>query len=56
MKNKKKNTKTKSEKISKLTKEYGQSENLEEKRITVKKGFKPLFSKDLNDPSEKGHD
>ena len=31
-------------------------EKLEEKRITVKKGFKPLFSKDVNDPSERGHD
>ena len=42
----------KSEKVSKLTKEDGQSEKLEEKRINVKKGFKPLFSKDVNDPSE----
>ena len=47
MKTKKKNTKTKSEKISKLTKEDGQSEELEEKRIKVKKGFKLLFSKDM---------
>jgi len=56
IKDRNKNTNTKSELVSKLTKEYGQSEKLEEKRITVKKGFKPLFSKDLNDPSEKGHD
>ena len=56
MKTKKKNTNTKSEKVSKLTKEDGQSEKLEEKRIKVKKGFKPLFSKDVNDPSERGHD
>ena len=47
MKTKKKNTKTKSEKISKLTKEDGQSEELDEKRIKVKKRFKPLFSKDM---------
>ena len=37
-------------------KEDGQSEKLEEKRIKVKKGFKPLFNKDVNDPSERGHD
>ena len=53
---KKKNTELKSEKVSKLTKEDGQSEKLEEKRINVKIGFKPLFSKDVNDPSERGHD
>ena len=56
MKDIQKNTNTKSEKVSKLTKEDGQSEKLEEKRINVKKGFKPLFSKDVNDPSERGHD
>ena len=56
MKDIKKNTNTNSEKVSKLTKEDGQSEKLEEKRINVKKGFKPLFSKDVNDPSERGHD
>jgi len=56
MKTKKKKTKTKSEKISKLTSEDGQTENLEEKRIKVKKGFIPLFNKDVNDPSERGHD
>ena len=56
MKDRNKNTNTKSELVSKLTKEDGQSEKLEEKRIKVKKGFKPLFSKDLNDPSERGHD
>ena len=56
MKDKEKNTNTKSEKVSKLTKEDGQSEKLEEKRINVKKGFKPLFSKDVNDPLERGHD
>ena len=56
MKDIKKNTNTKSEKVSKLTKEDGQSEKLEEKRINVKKVFKPLFSKDVNDPSERGHD
>ena len=56
LKDKEKNTNTKSEKVPKLTKEDGQSEKLEEKRINVKKGFKPLFSKDVNDPSERGHD
>ena len=56
MKGIKKKTNTKSEKVSKLTKEDGQSEKLEGKRINVKKGFKPLFSKDVNDPSERGHD
>ena len=52
---KKKNISTKPKQFSKLTKEDGQSEKLEE-RIKVKKGFKPLFSKDVNDPSERGHD
>ena len=56
MKDIKKNTNTQSEKIPKLNREDGQSEKLEEKRIKVKKGFKPLFSKDVNDPSERGHD
>ncbi len=36
-------------KILKLSKEDGQSEKLEEKRINVKKGFKPLFEKDVNE-------
>ena len=56
MKDRKKNTNSKSEKISKLTKEDGQSEKLEEKRVNVKKGFKPLFGKDVNDIYERGHD
>ena len=56
MKTKKKNTNTKSEKVSKLTKEDGQSEKLEEKKTNVKKGFKPFFNKDVNDPSERGYD
>jgi len=43
-------------KIPMLSKEDGQSEKLEEKRINVNKGFKPLFEKDVNDPSERGHD
>tara|TARA_B100001142_G_scaffold35739_1_gene31495 strand:+ start:131 stop:301 length:171 start_codon:yes stop_codon:yes gene_type:complete len=43
-------------KILKLSKEDGQSEKLEEKRINVNKGFKPLFEKDVNDPSERGYD
>ena len=56
MKDRKKNTTTKSEKVSKLTEEDGQSEKLEEKRIKVEKVFKPLFSKDVNDPLQRGHD
>ena len=48
MKTKKKHTNTKSEKVSKLTKEDEQYEKLDEKRIKVKKGFKPLFSNDAN--------
>ena len=56
MKHRNNNTNTKSELVSKLTKEDGQSEKLEEKRIKLKKRFKPLFSKDVNDPSERGHD
>ncbi len=56
MKNRKKNTNTKLEKVSKLTKEDGQSEKLEEKRIKVKKGYKSIFSKDVNDLSERGYD
>ena len=43
-------------KVPKLNREDGQSEKLEEKRINVKKVSKPLFSKDVNDPSERGHD
>ena len=56
MKDKKRDTNSKSNKVSKLTKEDGQSEKLEEKRMNVKKGFKPLFNKDVNDPFERGHD
>ena len=56
MKDSEKNINTKSEKVLKLTKEDGQSEKLEEKIINVKKGFKPLFSRDVNDPSDRGHD
>ena len=52
----KKLKKIKKIKILKLSKEDGQSEKLEEKRINVKKGFKPLFEKDVNDPSERGYD
>ncbi len=46
----------KKEKVPKLTGEDGQSEKLEEKRIKLKKVSKPLFGKDVNDPSERGHD
>ena len=56
MKKNKKDTFSKKVKVPKLTREDGQSEKLEEKRIKVKKGFKPLFSKDVIDPSERGHD
>ena len=56
LKDKKKNINTKLEEVSKLTREDGQIEKLEEKGIKVKKGFKPLFGKDVNDPSERGHD
>jgi hypothetical protein len=56
MKKSKKNTILKSLKIQTLTKEDGQLEKLEEKRVNMKKGFKPLFGKDVNDPSERGHD
>ena len=56
MKDRENNTSSKTEKISKLTKEDGQSEKLEEKRVNVKKGFKPLFGKDVNDISKRGYD
>ena len=55
----KKNTKEtilKKVKIPKLFEEDGQPEKLEENRINVKKGLKPFFRKDVNDPSERGHD
>ena len=51
-----KQTISKKVKIPILTKEDGQLEKLEEKRMNVKKGFKPLFGKDVNDPLERGHD
>ena len=56
MKKTKKKAISKKVKIPKLTKEDGQSEKLEEKRVNKEKGFKPLFGKDVNDPSERGHD
>ena len=43
-------------KIPKLSEEDGQAEKLEDRRTNVKKGLKPLFGKDVNDPSERGHD
>jgi hypothetical protein len=43
-------------KVPKLTRDDGQSEKLEEKRINVKKVSKSLFGKDVNDPIERGHD
>ena len=51
-----KQTIVKKMKIPKLSEEDGQAEKLEDKRINVKKGLKPLFEKDVNDPSERGHD
>ena len=56
MKKNRKDTFSKNVKVPKLTGEDGQSEKLEEKRINVKKVSKPLFGKDVNDPSERGHD
>ena len=53
---KKINTISKFIKIPKLIKEDGQLDKLEEKKINVKKEFKPLFGKDVNDPSERGYD
>ena len=52
----KKQTIVKKVKLPKLSKEDGQIEKLEEKIINVKKGLKPLFGKDVNDLSERGHD
>ena len=43
-------------KKTKLIKEDGQSKKLEEKKSDYKKTFKPLFDKDVNDPSERGWD
>tara|TARA_B100000073_G_C23317792_1_gene405457 strand:- start:354 stop:524 length:171 start_codon:yes stop_codon:yes gene_type:complete len=56
MKKRKKRTIPKNIKIPKLTREDGQSEKLEEKKINAEEGFKPFFSKDVNDPSERGYD
>ncbi len=42
---------------AKLNEEDGQSKKLEEKRTVNKKsGQGSLFDKDVNDPSERGHD
>ena len=51
-----KQTIVKKVKIPKLSEEDGQAEKLEERRINLKKGLKPFFGKDVNDPSERGHD
>ena len=56
MKKNKKNTNSKPSKVPKLILEDGQLDKLEEKKINIKKRFKPLFGKDVNDPSERGHD
>lgn len=55
MKSKKKD-KSKNQTNKKLTNEDGQYEKLEEKTIRKRTGFKSAFSKDVNDPSERGHD
>ena len=51
-----KQTIVKKVKIPKLSEEDGQAEKLEDRRINLKKGLKPFFGKDVNDPSERGHD
>ena len=51
-----KQTIVKKVKIPKLSEEDGQAEKLEDRRINVKKRLKPFFEKDVNDPSERGHD
>ena len=56
MKKYKKDTIPKKVKVPKLTGEDGQSKKLEEKRSNMTKVSEPLFSKDVNDPSERGHD
>jgi hypothetical protein len=56
MKKRKKNTISESVKVSKLIKDDGQSDKLEGKRINFKRGLITLFGKDVNDPSERGHD
>ena len=53
---KRRKTISKSSKVAKLNEEDGQLNKLEEKRLNLIKGFKPLFEKDVNDPSERGHD
>ncbi len=56
MKKNKKETRSKKVKLPKLTIEDGQSKKLEEKRKNMPKDSSPLFGKDVNDPSERGHD
>ncbi len=56
MKKHKKDTISKKVKLPKLTREDGQSKKLEEKRSNTIKASKHLFGKDVNDPSERGHD
>ena len=52
----KKNKESASLKKNKIIEEDGQSKKLEEKKIDISKVIKPLFGKDVNDPSERGHD
>ena len=51
-----KRTTVKKVKMPKLSEEDGQAEKLEDRRINVTKGLKTFFGKDVNDPSERGHD
>lgn len=39
-----------------LTNEDGQTQKLEEKKVTKKGLSSTVFGKDVNDPSERGHD
>ena len=56
MKKNKESASPKNIKKIKIIEEDGQSEKLEEKKIKISKVIKPLFGKDVNDPSERGHD
>ena len=52
----KKQEKNKKQSSEKLTSEDGQSSKLEEKKIRKRTGSGSAFRKDVNDPSERGHD
>ena len=53
---KRRQTISKPVKVAKLNEEDGQLNKLEEKKVNLIKGFKPIFGKDVNDPLERGHD